>query len=185
MLYSLLFAALLSVDAIGVGLVCGFCGTKINMASRLAMAAVSAGFAAVSFFIGKTAESVLTPFVAELLGGTLLILAGVLLFVNTYYSGTGEADKDKSGDISAREAVILGFTLSVDMLGAGTGFACGEDISLLFPIFAGVFQYISLSLGIALGELKNKVQLPYLLTEKILPFAPSLIIIFLGFLKIF
>ena len=175
----MLFAALLSLDSLGVGLACGMRKTRIPVRAKLLVALVSGIFAGAGCLLGKGAESVLKGNVARVSGGILLILAGILLFVNAITEAVTDGDRDGSGEISRSEAILMGFALSADMLGAGAGFACGGNTTWLFPIYAAVFQYGFLSVGAFWGR---KFALPG--AEKVLAFLPPFAIIVMGILKL-
>ncbi len=181
MWYALFFAALLSADSLGVGISLGMSNVKTPLCAKIVATVVSVGFAAVSCFVGMAGGMVLNPVLCKTAGGFLLILSGVALLWNAEHDNKKDSDRDGSGEISVKEAVIMGFAVSADMLGAGTGFACGERIVWAFPLFAGTFQYIFLTLGDYAGR---KINVPLWLKEKVIPYLPPIIITVLGVLKI-
>ncbi len=180
MWYSLFFAALLSADSLGVGLALGTKKTKLSLFAKFTVMTVSCGTAALSCFIGMGSELVLGDKFCKIAGGILLAVSGFLLLQSAVKGNENNSDRDGSGEISVKEAVLMGIALSADMLGAGTGFACGENGVWLFPFFAGGFQFCFLALGHFAGR---KIRVPLLIKEKIIPFLPPVVIIFIGVIK--
>ncbi|WP_027366138.1 sporulation membrane protein YtaF [Desulfotruncus alcoholivorax] len=64
-----------------------------------------------------------------------------------------EADLDKSGQISAREAVLLGFALAMDAFGAGFAVAMLGFNPVLTALMVGLGQIILTSIGLMLGRI--------------------------------
>lgn len=62
-----------------------------------------------------------------------------------------KADFDRSGNISSKEALFLGFALAMDALGAGFGAAVAGYQMILIPIFVAVFKFILLNTGLWFG----------------------------------
>lgn len=180
MWYALFFAALLSTDSLGVGLALGTKGTKIPLCAKLVAMAVSFGFAALSCFVGLGSGALLDEKFCRISGGILLAVSGIVLFLSALKGDKKDSDRDGSGEISVKEAVLMGVALSSDMLGAGTGFACGEKGVLLFPVFAGAFQFCFLTLGHIAGR---KIKVPLWMQEKVIPYLAPVVIIILGVLK--
>lgn len=89
-----------------------------------------------------------------------------------------KADLDVSGDINLKEALYLGFILSIDSLGAGFGYAIGDANILFFLIAVFVINLISILGGLILGrkivDLKNSLKTSLL---------PGFILITIGLLK--
>jgi len=63
-----------------------------------------------------------------------------------------EADLDKSGAISAHEAVLLGLALAMDALGAGFGAAMTGFKPLFTPVVVGVTKFMLVGLGCLIGR---------------------------------
>lgn len=62
------------------------------------------------------------------------------------------ADIDKSGNISTREALLLGLALAMDALGAGFGAAMTGFTPLLTPAVVGTVKFIMVSVGVHIGR---------------------------------
>lgn len=63
-----------------------------------------------------------------------------------------KADFDVSGDINWKEALYIGFILSIDSIGAGFGYAMGNVNILFFLIFVLIINFVSISYGLKLGR---------------------------------
>ena len=181
MWYAMFFAALLSADSLGVGLTLGTNKTKIPPYAKLAVTAVSFVFASLSCFAGMGGKLIMKPHLCDAVSGVLLTISGLFLLLGALKGTANNSDRDGSGEISVKEALFMGVALSSDMLSAGTGFACGENATLLFPVFAGTFQFLFLSFGELAGK---KMKVPLWLKEKIIPFLPPVAIIIPGVIKI-
>ena len=68
------------------------------------------------------------------------------------------ADFDKSGTISAGEALLLGIALSVDSFGAGIGASllgyAPAMMAILVAIMSSLFLFIGMKLGTVLSNMK-------------------------------
>ncbi len=68
------------------------------------------------------------------------------------------ADFDKSGTISAGEALLLGIALSVDSFGAGIGASLlgyvPAMMAILVAIMSSLFLFIGMKLGTVLSNMK-------------------------------
>lgn len=89
-------------------------------------------------------------------------------------------DIDHSGAIDVKEALLLGFALSVDTLGAGVGIALTGRTSLLFPVLVGLMQSLMLYAGGFCGsKLHNRI------SDKWIALLSGLMLIAVGILKFF
>lgn len=96
-----------------------------------------------------------------------------------------EADVDGSGTIDKKEAVLLGFALSVDSLGAGIGFALSGISSFYIPFCVGLFQLLFLSVGLYSGFLCVKRRSQTKKTEKITKILPGSLLLVLAAVRLF
>ena len=62
------------------------------------------------------------------------------------------SDFDGSNSIDAKEALFLGFALSLDSFCIGIGFSVMSISSILFPFFISCFQFFFINLGNLLGR---------------------------------
>ena len=175
----LIFATILSVDTFVASFFYGLKGIKIPFLSRIVFSAVSVFYGIVAFFSADLLKLVFPDNALEKFGGILLVLTGIVLLIKE----NKNIDKDRSGIIDVKEALALGFVLSLDMLGAGTGFVMGEKISFVFPFAAGVFQFVMLGTGIYLGGEGKKTAAFLKAGKKTAEIIPPVIIILLGIAK--
>lgn len=90
-------------------------------------------------------------------------------------------DIDRSGVIDTREALLLGFALSVDAIGVGIGSALAGIGSLLIPLTAGVFQMLLLHAGTRIGKRLGESSG---LNKKMISVVPGILLITLAIIRI-
>lgn len=91
------------------------------------------------------------------------------------------SDLDNSNKIEGKEALYLGFALSLDSLCIGVGNAMLNMSSYFFPILVSSFQLIFLSLGLFFGsKLKNATNIP----DNIWSIISGILLIFIGISKL-
>ena len=145
----ILLAFTLSLDSCSVGLTYGLRSVRIPLRSIIIIGMCSAAVMLVSMGIGHMIAKVFSPVIATRIGGLVLIGIGIWVLYQFFRSERKEepkqeekvwkleiaslglviqilrkptvADFDKSGTISAGEALLLGIALSVDSFGAGIG----------------------------------------------------------------
>ncbi len=180
--FQLLLATAISLDGLGVGVTYGLKGTIIPWPSRLLVAMVSTITVTLAFFFGGSLHWLFPPGVAVALGRVILVLAGICLFfqgwlaVKNNADPDGEklqlaslplkslgivilimrqpasADLDRSGKISAGEALLLGLALATDAFGAGAGAGAVRDWPFYTPLLVGLCKFLFLSAGWGLGR---------------------------------
>lgn len=91
------------------------------------------------------------------------------------------SDLDNSNKIEGKEALYLGFALSLDSLCIGIGNTMLNMSSYFFPILVSSFQLIFLSLGLFLGsKLKGATNIP----DNIWSIISGVLLIFIGVSKL-
>lgn len=90
-----------------------------------------------------------------------------------------EADFDKSGKISGKEAFFLGLALSLDSFGAGVGAALIDLPPILFSVVISIASALFIIAGINIGKLFRGVRWMRNLT-----FLPGIVLILIGIIKI-
>ncbi|HWL23228.1 MAG TPA: sporulation membrane protein YtaF [Ureibacillus sp.] len=90
-----------------------------------------------------------------------------------------EADFDKSGNISGKEAFFLGLALSLDSFGAGVGAALIDLPPILFSVVISIASALFIIAGINIGKLFRNVRWMRNLT-----FLPGIVLILIGIIKI-
>jgi putative sporulation protein YtaF len=90
------------------------------------------------------------------------------------------ADVDRSGDISAKEALILGFALSMDGIGAGIGASLIGFHSLQTAVTIALMNFLFIYTGIRVGMFYADLQM-----FRKLAFLPGIMLILIGISKFF
>ncbi|MDL4840651.1 sporulation membrane protein YtaF [Aquibacillus rhizosphaerae] len=201
----ILLAFAVSLDSFMVSFTYGLRKMILPIRSIIIIGMISAITFFLSMLIGKTVASFLSPHVAEMIGGWVLILIGIWViyqFLKTDKSSSTDnpiilkleikslgiviqilkkpmiADIDNSGKITGIEAFLLGFALSLDSFGAGIGAA----MLGFTPMFASLGIGLTTSLFLAIG-LKSGLLFSYLNWIHRLTFIPGIILIVIGIIK--
>lgn len=161
MLFSLLLALSLSVDALGIGLSYGLRRITFPLSSLLLLTGETFLMLEVFLRIGQFFSACFPAKLAEGISTGFLLLFGIWLCLQ----GMGQkkekedsplqspslCDKDLSSSIEPKESLLLGFILSMDSFAIGlSAAASGMDVALL-PIFAALLQTIFLAAGAKAG----------------------------------
>lgn len=163
MVFSLLLALSLSVDALGIGLSYGLRRITFSPASLLLLTGETFFMMELFLRLGRLVAACFPAGLAEGLSTGFLLLFGLWLCLQ----GTGHkkekeasplhspslCDKDASSSIEPKEALLLGFLLSMDSFAIGVSAAAGGMEVVLLPLFAALFQTAFLALG-AMGGRK-------------------------------
>lgn len=176
---ALLLALAVSLDSLGVGLSYGVKKVRIPLSSLLLLSALSGLAMLASMLAGRFVGSFLSAETSRFLGGTTLIGLGSLALLTAERARHGpkkkkerilslrirslglmvqviqdpdSADLDRSGVISAGEAVLLGTALALDALGAGFGAALAALPPFLTSALVGLATLSTLKLGLGLGR---------------------------------
>lgn len=110
----IIFAIALSLDGFGVGISYGLRKIKIPFKSLMIICISSASAIALSMFAGKLIASVVTPYVAEIIGGIALILVGIWLLLQAWSDRLKPKDADRS---DKKEDPYQVFEISIPRLG--------------------------------------------------------------------
>ena len=92
------------------------------------------------------------------------------------------SDLDKSNSIDSKEALFLGFALSLDCFCIGIGFSFINSFSVLFPLFISCFQLFFLSIGNYFGKKLYKLSR---LPDNIWSILSGILLVLIGILKLF
>ena len=142
----LLLVIAVSLDGFGVGITYGMQKIKVPFNALFIIMLCSGLVLLASMTIGRMLEAFISADTAKILGGVILITIGLFSLFNiirsklkkqhvsimetdtstfddikTVLATPDKADLDRSGTISASEALLLGFALSLDAFGAGIG----------------------------------------------------------------
>ena len=162
-----LLAAALSIDALNIGVICGFEGIRIPWRSRWVMMAMTTLCTALAVTAGYFLQDVLPPLFGQILGTVMLLGLGVYMtigavrrlrghprcvpptdghFLKESVELIGEpsrCDADDSKRIELREAAAIGFALSGDSVACGLGAGVGVGLhAVLMPPLCGFFQML-------------------------------------------
>lgn len=168
MVFTLLLACSLSVDAIGIGIAYGIQKIKIPFSTKLILTSETILLLSLFLFCGKQLMRIFPPPFGAYLGIFLLFCIGIWMVYHGYSHKENSkkvdsqrenplhfpslCDKDHSKHLDHKEALLLGFVLSLDAFGTGIG-AGASGLSLpLLPLFAALLQTSFLSFGFFLGH---------------------------------
>ncbi|MGN4444422.1 sporulation membrane protein YtaF [Bacillus cereus group sp. MYBK79-1] len=182
----ILLAFTLSLDSCSVGLTYGLRSVRIPLRSIIIIGMCSAAVMLVSMGIGHMIAKAFSPVIATRIGGLVLIGIGIWVLYQFFRSEKKEepkqeekvwkleiaslglviqilrkptvADFDKSGTISAGEALLLGIALSIDSFGAGIGASllgyAPAMMAVLVAVMSSLFLFIGMKLGTVLSNMK-------------------------------
>ena len=169
-----------SMDSLGIGITYGLKRMKLKKWDKLLLFCISIFVTLISVLIGNILKNIFSEFFFKILGISILIIMGfVIIAKNNYNECT--FDLDNSNDIDYKEAMLLGFALSLDSFCIGVGaFALGINM-FLFALIVACLQYLFLTIGNLLGiHLSNLKNIP----QNIWPKISGIILILIGFLKL-
>jgi putative sporulation protein YtaF len=203
----ILLAFAVSLDSFNVGFTYGLRKMTIPFKSIVIIACCSALSLIIAMGTGKMISVLLSPHLAEQLGGVILVILGgwVLyqffqperktdqkkekMLVKFEIKSLGvviqilkkpmTADFDRSGTITGIEAVMLGLALSLDAFGAGIGAALLGYSPYLMALFVACMSSLFVTFGIKLG----KWLAHFIWIEKI-SCLPGILLIVLGIWKL-
>ena len=177
---SLLLAISSSMDSLGIGITYGLKRIKLKKWDKLILFCVSIFVTLISILIGNILKNIFSKSFFKILGVSILIIMGLVIITKKNYNEC-TFDLDNSNDIDYKEAMLLGFALSLDSLCIGVGaFALGINM-FLFALIVACLQYLFLTIGNLLGiHLSNLKNIP----QNIWPKISGLILILIGFLKL-
>ena len=200
-LISIVFAV--SVDGFGVGVTYGMRKIRLTVPALLIIMLCSGTIVTISMTLGHLIRNIVTPSMAGIFGSSILILLGLIVLISNlkakfnwrfFKEGSfrflekitipllqpHEADKDKSGIISAGEGVVLGIALAMDAFGAGFGAAIlGYPVlitAISVAVMSGAFLFAGTKLGLLLAQSKTMEKLTFL---------PPLLLIGIGIFNMF
>ncbi|WP_163970666.1 sporulation membrane protein YtaF [Oceanobacillus halotolerans] len=189
-----------SLDGFGVGVTYGMRKIHVPVNALFIIMCCSGIVVLLSMTIGNLFTTFLSPNIASMLGGFILIAIGIFSLVNIFRPKTespteasdkqmstfktvlttpDKADLDQSGTISINEAILLGIALALDAFGAGIGASMLGYSPVLTPILialmSGIFVYCGIHIGILLSKSKHLQNVTFI---------PPLLLITLGILNI-
>ena len=149
MLFSLLLAFSLSLDALGIGLSYGLRSIRFRPSALLLLTIEAFLMMELFLFAGRRLAAVFPAHLAERFSPMLLLFFGVWLCLQ----GMGQGKRKETSPlhspslIEPQEALLLGLLLSVDSFAIGLSAAAGGINVTLLPLFSALFQTFFLALG--------------------------------------
>ena len=157
MLFSLLLAFSLSLDALGIGLSYGLRSIRFRPSALLLLTIEAFLMMELFLFAGRRLAAVFPAHLAARFSPMLLLFFGVWLCLQGMGQGKRKetsplhspslCDKNASSLIEPREALLLGLLLSVDSFAIGLSAAAGRINVTLLPLCSALFQTFFLALG--------------------------------------
>ncbi|QHI73522.1 manganese efflux pump [Aminipila terrae] len=206
-MYAFLLVLSLNIDSFSIGLNYGLRKIKISFLALITIVAMSLGILSISYSIGYIIFSFISIFVSKMISSLLLISLGCVLLIQTliniHYPVENEAltikkikikplniivnivrepsngDMDHSGTINMKEAVYIGFALSMDSFAVGLSLAAFQINLTWFLLLTAIVNIILLMSGELIGKLVGSI-----VSGDKLKLVASIIIIFLGFTKL-
>lgn len=209
-LFSLLLLALaVSLDSFSVGFTYGLRKMQIPLKSIVIITCCTAATLMTAMLMGHLLQQIMSPHVAEKIGGVILILLGIWVIYQFFHSEKEKegmphekvilnfeikslgivinilkkpmvADFDRSGTITGVEAFMLGLALSLDSFGAGIGAAMLGFSPLYLSLTVSLLSSGLVFAGMKLGAvLSAKSSWLQRLT-----FLPGIVLILIGIWRI-
>ena len=157
MLFSLLLAFSLSLDALGIGLSYGLRSIRFRLSALLLLTVEAFLMMELFLFAGRRLAAVFPAHLAERFSPLILLFFGAWLCLQGMGQGKRKeasplhspslCDKNASSFIEPKETFLLGFLLSVDSFAIGLSAAAGGMDVAFLPLFSALFQTLFLALG--------------------------------------
>jgi len=195
-----------SIDAIGIGLTYGLRHIKIHCLAIVYIFLLSMGITICALLFGTVLTHILPPNTISFIGSFLIMGLGLWLFWQSasssqksmshskYYQfmikslgitiriikDPVSSDFNHSNSIEGKEALYLGFSLSIDSFCIGIGSSMMGAPIILFPLLVSSLQVTCLLIGMFLGKfVGKKCHLPENVWNKI----AGVVLIIIGLLK--
>ncbi len=194
-----------SLDGFGVGVTYGMRQIRVPLFALCIIMCCSGIVVLLSMTIGNMLHALISPGIAAMIGGIILIMLGCFSLINvicsrkkdsnieyhdsdarkikqlkTVLTTPDEADLDSSGVISAGEALLLGIALALDAFGAGLAAAIiGYSpimTAVLVAFMSGLFVFCGMRLGMALAKNTHMQKMTFI---------PPVLLILLGVYNLF
>lgn len=193
----ILIVLAVSFDGFTVGITYGLRKISITIVTLFIIVFCSGSVVLFAMIFGKAISRYLQPEFTSYIGGTIFICLGLFLLFsliktnrknnmnksNTYGSimqNPTIVDKDQSGSISPKEAIVLGFALALDGFGAGFGAAMlGYPMIVttgFIALSSGLFVFSGFKLGAIFANIQWVRELTYL---------PPILLIIIGTSSLF
>lgn len=167
------FALSSSIDNFGVGVSYGITKIKIGPGANSTIAVIAFVFSLVGIYFGHYIAKVMPGTLSTVVAALFVFIIGIRIIlitfqakrkpkkplsqgksrsINQYLDYPEEADKDKSGEISLVESLVLGVAVSMNALTNGLGAGLMGLSPFAVSVLTAVFSFIAIWGGVSLGE---------------------------------
>jgi len=165
LLSAILIAAVSNLDNLAVGLAYGARRRTVGAAANLIIALVTMAATAVALTSGRAISHLIPASVASWLGSLIIIAIGVATVLASRPTiATAGRDSPRPagslrspGAVSHREALALGFALSLNNLLSGVGAGIAGVPPLVTTLLAGAFSLLCVGGGALVGRWLGRV----------------------------
>lgn len=162
-LSSFLFAFSANIDNLAVGIAYGIKNLKINILKSAIVAFMSCLGTFGAMMFGKAIYHLVPKHLTNSLGSIVLICLGLWSLYEAFKTNNKNSyeqimdepdkiDKDNSGIIDTKEALVLGLALAVNNIGMGIGASITGINLWITSLLTFVFSFVFIPLGIFLGQ---------------------------------
>lgn len=169
----ILFVISSNLDNFMIAAAYGIRKLKISIFSNLIFAAISCLGTLLAMLLGKSMSYFISAKFTDIIGCIILISIGIWTIIdsmrkipensskensienlsyNYLIKNPEAADKDMSGYIDTKEAVLLGFALALNNIGMGFGAGAAGLNIFLTTVLTFVFSFIAIAVGYILGQ---------------------------------
>ncbi|SDO13517.1 sporulation membrane protein YtaF [Acetanaerobacterium elongatum] len=176
----ILLSAAANLDNLSIGLAYGIRKVRIPFLSNLIVSMLSGVFTLITCFVGKSLSGVLPNSFGNILGGGIVCVMGIWSIAEyliklkqsapeniTARKPSSEyvdkefieimqhpdkADMDYSGDISAKESLLLGTALALNCLATGLGAGMTGINVIAITVLTIILSFITITLGTLIGK---------------------------------
>ncbi len=145
-----------TLDALGIGISYGLKNTKILFSANVILFVFAFLATLIGLFIGNCIDYIFPSWITNFGGAAILIGIGIWLIFSCFQKKKN-FDFDGSNVIDNKEALALGFAISMDAFGVGISSSMLDIDMFLLPLFSGLFHVLFLLIGNFLGRKINKI----------------------------
>ena len=142
-LYCILLAFCSTLDSLGIGITYGLKNTKIIFSAKIILFLCSFLVTIVSILIGNSLNNIFPNIITNILGSIILIFIGIFLIFSGFKK-ENNFDLDYSNNIDNKEALFLGFALSLDSFGIGISSSMLNLNVFILPVFVSILHLLFL-----------------------------------------
>lgn len=164
-----LFSLSANIDSFTVGLAYGMKNIKVDYKSNTLIAIITSIGTFIAMGIGLLTKQFIPVRILSIIGCLILMGLGLTMILNSFKNKKQEdedyelsytdilikpqrADIDKSGYIDMKEAVTLGFALSLNNFGLGVGASVTGINIYLTTVFTFILSILCIIVGVEVGK---------------------------------